>query len=164
MTDRPRRSDTRDPRRSREQALKVLFEADIRREDPAAALARVTGDAGEMALLDRDADSDEAGAGEPLDGFARALIEGVAANREAIDELISRFARRWSIPRMPVVDRNVLRLATYELLHEDTTPAIVISEAVGLAKSLSTDDSGRYVNGVLDSIRKDVEAGRGGAA
>lgn len=158
-----RRSDTRDPRRSRELALKVLFEADIRREDPLEALARVTGDAGELALLDRDADSDDAGAGSPLDGFARTLVEGVGTHRPAIDERISAHARRWSIPRMPVVDRNVLRLATYELMHEDTSPAIVISEAVELAKSLSTDDSGRYVNAVLDAIRKSVEAERSGA-
>lgn len=163
MADRPRRSDTTDPRRSREQALKVLFEADIRREAPADALRRVVGDAGELALLERDPEG-EGLAGEPLDGFARTLVEGVGTHREAIDELISRFARRWTIPRMPVVDRNVLRLATYELLHEDTSPAVVISEAVDLAKSLSTDDSGRYVNGVLDSIRKDVAAQRGGAA
>ncbi|MBW3659044.1 MAG: transcription antitermination factor NusB [Actinobacteria bacterium] len=163
MTDRVRRSDTTDPRRSRELALKVLFQADIRREDPRSALERVAADAGELALLDRDADSEDAGAGRPLDGFTRVLVEGVATHRDAIDERITRFARRWSIPRMPVVDRNVLRLATYELLHEDTPPAIVISEAVELAKSLSTDDSGRYVNGVLDAIRKDVEAQPGGA-
>jgi len=57
---------------------------------------------------------------------------------------------------MPVVDRTVLRLATYELIHEDTSPAIVIDEAVGLAKAMSTDDSGRYVNGVLESIRREL--------
>ena len=57
---------------------------------------------------------------------------------------------------MPVVDRTVLRMATYELLFEQTSPAVVINEAVELAKALSTDDSGRYVNGVLESVRKEI--------
>jgi N utilization substance protein B len=92
----------------------------------------------------------------PIDGFTRRLVEGVSANRAEIDQTIERFARRWAIHRMPVVDRTVLRLATFELLHEDTSPAVVINEAVDLAKSLSTDDSGRYVNGVLESVRRSV--------
>jgi transcription antitermination factor NusB len=96
----------------------------------------------------------------PVDGFTRALVLGVHDHAGEIDELISRFARRWSISRMPVVDRTVLRLATYELLHEPTGAAVVINEAVELAKSLSTDDSGRYVNGVLESIRKEIAARR----
>ncbi len=95
-----------------------------------------------------------------LDGFTRTLVLGVESNRAAIDELISRYSRRWAIPRMPVVDRNVLRLATYELLHEPTPPAVVIDEAIGLAKRLSTEDSGRFVNGVLESIRKELAEAR----
>ncbi|MCC5948744.1 MAG: transcription antitermination factor NusB [Nitriliruptoraceae bacterium] len=96
--------------------------------------------------------------GSPLDGFTRSLVAGVHADRERIDGLIARFARNWQISRMPAVDRTVLRLAVYELIHEDTSAAIVIDEAVGLAKSLSTDDSGRYVNGVLESIRRELAA------
>ncbi len=92
--------------------------------------------------------------GEAVDGFTRALVLGVHEHREAIDALIARYARRWQISRMPVVDRTVLRLATYELLHEPTPPAIVIDQAVALAKDLSTDDSGRYVNGVLEAVRR----------
>jgi transcription antitermination factor NusB len=91
-----------------------------------------------------------------LDGFTRALVLGVESHRAAIEALITRYSRRWAIPRMPVVDRNVLRLATYELLYEPTPPAVVIDEAIGLAKRLSTDDSGRFVNGVLESIRKEI--------
>ena len=96
--------------------------------------------------------------GPLLDDFTRSLVTGVHADRERIDGLIARFARKWQISRMPVVDRTVLRLATYELIHEDTSPAIVIDEAVGLAKAMSTDDSGRYVNGVLESIRRELAA------
>jgi hypothetical protein len=82
------------------------------------------------------------------------LVLGVADHEPRIDALIGRFARRWQIHRMPVLDRNVLRLGTYELLFEETSPAVVINEAVNLAKALSTDDSGRYVNGVLEAIRR----------
>jgi N utilization substance protein B len=191
MTDAARegrkRPDTRDPRRSRERALKVLFQADLRREPPLETLQRVVADPRALAMLDDldleapeqdavdrqrqaelDAEADttlgpEVGA-EPLDRFSRSLVEGVHDHRLEIDDVIGRFARRWTVSRMPVVDRNVLRLATYELLHEDTAPAVVIDEAVELAKALSTDNSGRYVNGVLDSIRRSVEEERGGAA
>ena len=96
--------------------------------------------------------------GSLLDDFTRTLVTGVHEDRVRIDGLIARFARKWQISRMPVVDRTILRLATYELIHEDTSPAIVIDEAVGLAKAMSTDDSGRYVNGVLESIRRELAA------
>jgi transcription antitermination factor NusB len=78
------------------------------------------------------------------------LVEGVAANRERIDELISSYAVGWTIERMPAVDRNVLRMGIYELLWRDEVPdAVVIDEAVALARTLSTDDSPRFVNGLL---------------
>jgi transcription antitermination protein NusB len=177
-----RRTDTKDPRRSRERALKILFQADVRGVEPVTTLQRLTDDPAARAMLD-DADDltseqellaqaeDDAAAGTTdraavraasIDGFTRTLVLGVADHRQEVDELIARFARRWQIHRMPVVDRKVLRLATYELLHEDTSPAVVINEAVNLAKSLSTDDSGRYVNGVLESIRKHLAARSGG--
>lgn len=98
-----------------------------------------------------------------VDEFTRRLVLGVNDHGEQIDGLITRYARRWAISRMPIVDRTVLRMATYELLHEDTSPAVVINEAVELAKALSTDDSGRYVNGVLESIRKSLDREVGGA-
>lgn len=163
-----RRTDTRDPRRSRERALKILFQADVRGVDADRALTAAADDDDARAMLDAVDDLTEDGTpparsapaddGPPpaIDGFTRALVLGVAQHRDRIDELISRYARRWQISRMPVVDRTVLRLATYELLHEATPAAVVIDQAVGLAKDLSTDDSGRYVNGVLESIRKDV--------
>ncbi len=89
-----------------------------------------------------------------LDGFTRSLVQGVADHRAELDELIQTYARRWTVARMPAIDRSVLRLGTYELAFETTSPAVVINEVIELAKSLSTEDSGRYVNGVLESVRK----------
>lgn len=85
--------------------------------------------------------------------YARYLIEGVQEHHADIDLLITTFADRWTIERMPVVDRNVIRLAVFELKWADDVPvAVAINEAVELAKSLSTEDSGRFVNGLLGRI------------
>jgi N utilization substance protein B len=119
-------------REARERALSLLYEAELK-ELPADAL---------LAEL-------------PVhpDPFAAELVRGVAAHRAAIDEVVARFAIDWALDRMPVVDRNVLRLAVFELLHRPDTPVgAVISEAVELAKRYSTEDSGRFVNGVLASV------------
>jgi transcription antitermination protein NusB len=155
----PRRTDTKDPRRARGRALKILFQADIRGVPARETLQRLVDEPDARAMLD---EADDAGEGTPsdqaIDGFTSSLVLGVGDHLEEIDQLISRYARRWQVSRMPVVDRTVLRVATYELLYEPTPPAVVIHEAVALAKALSTDDSGRYVNGVLESIRKDVAA------
>jgi len=193
----PRRTDTRDPRWSRERALKILFQADVRAVEPGQVVAQLDEDVAARAMLDEVEDladdqvllppmADEPGVevervdaageraasvearrrptepGAPLDGFTRSLVTGVHDHRVEIDTLIARYARRWQISRMPVVDRTVLRLATYELLHESTRPAIVIDQAVTLAKGLSTEDSGRYVNGVLESIRRHLAESDGG--
>jgi transcription antitermination protein NusB len=85
------------------------------------------------------------------------LVEGVAAHQERIDELIAGHARGWTLDRMPVIDRSVLRLAVFELLERPDVPiAVIIDEAVELAKRFSTDDSGRFVNGVLSAIARAV--------
>ena len=181
---RARRHDTRDPRAARTRALKILFQADVRGEDGEAALRRLSDDDRDRAILDdldlaeaveddaarirrlavadAAADStDQPPATSPLDGFTRQLVLGVADHREEIDGLLGTHARGWSVSRMPVVDRTVLRLATYEMLYEDTSPAVVINEALELAKSLSTEASGRYVNGVLEAVRKAIATRRG---
>ena len=89
--------------------------------------------------------------------FVVELVRGVGEHAERVDALIARFARDWAIDRMPAVDRNVLRLAVYELLERPDVPtAAVISEAVELAKRYSTDESGRFVNGVLASVAAEV--------
>ena len=85
--------------------------------------------------------------------YARALVQGVQDHHADIDELITRYADHWAISRMPVVDRNVIRVAVWELVWgEDVPVAVAINEAVELAKSYSTEDSGRFVNGVLGKI------------
>jgi N utilization substance protein B len=87
------------------------------------------------------------------DAFATELVEGVGSNRAGLDELISAHARNWDVDRMPALDRAILRIATFELVHTPDVPTgVVISEAVELAKQYSTDDSSRYVNGVLSAI------------
>ncbi|MCU1343839.1 MAG: nusB [Acidimicrobiia bacterium] len=98
-----------------------------------------------------------AGLPVPPDKLAVLLVVGVETHREEIDQLISGFAKGWSLERMPVIDRSVLRLATFELLQRPEVPvAVVLDEAVELAKHFSTDDSGRFVNGVLAAIAKQV--------
>jgi N utilization substance protein B len=154
------RPGTRNPHQSRERALKVLFQADLRQRDITEILDDVVADPDAVALLD-DADTDGQSPSDALarlDDYARTLVVGVASTIDEVDQVIQRFARRWTVSRMPVVDRNILRLATYELLHEDTPAAVVIDEALELAKALSTDNSGRFVNGVLESIRQWADA------
>jgi N utilization substance protein B len=81
------------------------------------------------------------------------LVEGVEANRARLDEVISEHARGWTLARMPAIDRTVLRIAGFELLgNADVPVAVILNEAVELAKRFSTDDSGRFVNGVLSSL------------
>lgn len=90
-----------------------------------------------------------------VDQRARDLAEGVDQHRAEIDELIAAHARGWTLKRMPAIDRTVLRIATFELGHRPDVPvAVVLDEAVELANAYSTDDSGRFVNGVLASVAK----------
>jgi len=93
--------------------------------------------------------------------FAERLVEGTLAHRDALDALISKQADNWRLARMPVVDRNILRLALFELLHEPETPhPVVIDEALEIAKRFSTPRSSQFINGVLDGVLKAREAGR----
>ncbi|MGH3341304.1 MAG: transcription antitermination factor NusB [Carbonactinosporaceae bacterium] len=119
--------------KARRRALDVLYEADMRGVDPPLVLA-------ESARR----------SGPPLADYTTTLVEGVAAHLARIDELLSIYSVGWALDRMPVVDRNVLRLGAYELLWMDTVPdAVAISEAVALARDLSTDESPSFVNGLL---------------
>ncbi|MBV9291456.1 MAG: transcription antitermination factor NusB [Frankiales bacterium] len=125
--------------KARKRALDVLFESDLRGTDTLATL---------QAWVDR--------ADPPVQDYARELVEGVAGNQTRIDEVLSAYAGDWPLERMPPVDRTALRLATFELLWRDDVPdAVVIDEAVELAKSLSTDDSPAFVNGVLARVLAD---------
>ena len=123
-------------REARERALGLLYEADAKGAAPAAVV-----------------DEQEL---EP-DEFAAALVRGVGEHLAETDELITRFAKGWTIERMPVIDRTLLRMAIFELAHRPDVPtAAVISEAVELAKRYSTDDSGRFVNGMLGRIADEL--------
>ena len=89
--------------------------------------------------------------------FADKLILGVLEKRPALDECIQRHAQNWDLRRMAVVDRNILRLAVYEMLfREDIPPIVSINEAVDIAKKFSTEDSGKFVNGILDKIKGEL--------
>ncbi|HEY9276302.1 MAG TPA: transcription antitermination factor NusB [Candidatus Nanopelagicaceae bacterium] len=122
--------------KARKAALDILYESDIRNISP---LKVLTEREQNIEFLIRE--------------FTKSLVTGVASNRDRIDEIILMRAKGWAIDRMPVVDRNILRLATHELLFDKSTPhSVVIDEAVELAKSLSTEDSSEYINGVLGAI------------
>ncbi|KAM9862419.1 transcription antitermination factor NusB [Leucobacter sp. BZR 635] len=91
--------------------------------------------------------------------YAREIVDGVTDHREEIDDLIASYAQGWTIDRMPNVDRAILRIASWEMLHNPEVPApVAINEAVGLAKEYSTDDSSRFVNGVLGKIAEHAKA------
>ena len=123
-------------RESRERALSLLYEAEVKEMTPAALLADLPVRA---------------------EAFVADLVSGVGAHRDRIDELISRFAIGWTLDRMPALDRNLLRLAVYELLERPDVPlGAVLSEAVELAKRFSTDESSRFVNGVLSGVAAEV--------
>jgi transcription antitermination protein NusB len=122
--------------KARKRAVDVLYAADLRRRSRADQLA------------------EEVAAGNPVvPEHTVRLVEGVEEHARRIDELIDRHASGWSLERLPDVDRAILRMAVFELLWVDDVPdAVVIDEAVELAKALSTDDSPAFVNGVLGAI------------
>lgn len=129
--------------KARKRAFQILFEADQRGESVQTVLA-------DWVRLSRTDDRQP-----PVGEFTMELVEGYAQYADRIDDLIVTYAVDWEIDRMPVVDRSILRLGAYELVWMDSTPdAVVIDEAVQLAKEFSTDDSPAFVNGLLD--RKSV--------
>ncbi len=90
--------------------------------------------------------------------FATELVEGTIAHLETIDTLLQNTSKNWKLHRMPIVDLSILRCATYEILHlNDVDPATTIDEAIEIAKSYSTPDSPKFINGILDNIRKKHE-------
>ena len=138
---------------ARQIALDVLYEAEIREMLPLDAFRmRQSAGWGNPQDSDDPAAVIEDPAPESL-AYARVLVEGVQEQNASLDALIAKYADHWTIERMPVIDRNLLRLALFELLCRDDVPvAVAINEVVELAKSLSTDDSGRFINGLLGKI------------
>ncbi|MFH1066594.1 MAG: transcription antitermination factor NusB [bacterium] len=92
--------------------------------------------------------------------YAEELIRGALEHRAELDQLISSYARNWKLSRITPVDRSILRLALHEMLHrDDIPPAGAINEAIEIAKMLSTEDSGKFINGILDHAKKDLKKG-----
>lgn len=122
--------------KARKRALDILFEAELREVDPLVTLA------------ERAADAEP-----PVRDYTRELVRGVTAERHAIDARIAAaLADDWSLKRLPRVDRNVMRLAVFEIDHTAVPDAVAVSEAIGLVSQLSTDDSPSFVNGVLGTV------------
>ena len=123
--------------KARKRALDILFESELRGEATGSTLA---------ARLERG--------DPPVNGYTVELVEGVLAHQERLDELLATYSEGWTLERMPAVDRNVLRIGLYELLYRDDVPdGVALAEAVGLASELSTDESPRFVNGLLGRLR-----------
>ena len=132
------------PRReARERALELLYEAEAKSQTPSEVLA-------DLAISP--------------DPFAIALVTGVAERRDEIDGHLERLAKDWTVERMPWVDRSILRIAAFELLARPDVPTgAILSEAVELAKRFSTEEAGRFVNGLLSNLARQVRT-EGGAA
>ncbi|HEY9086372.1 MAG TPA: transcription antitermination factor NusB [Candidatus Tyrphobacter sp.] len=125
-------------RMGREQALQALYAVEVGGRDPAEAIEEIV----------------DAGGGSEHRRFVRELVLGTLDFAPEADRVIGPLLDRWTIERLPALDRFILRMATYELYRSSTPPAVAINEAVELAKKFSTDDSGRYVNGVLNAIAR----------
>lgn len=139
-------------RLARQLALDVLYQAEIRDQLPTEALSLQRRAGWSVTLPEAGPGSNEPPTEEAI-SYASDLVEGVQDHSAAIDRLVDHYAERWALARMPVVDRNVLRLAVFELLWAPEVPAaVVINEAIELVKSLSTEDSGRYINGLLGRL------------
>lgn len=154
-------------REARERAVQFLFQYDLNPpENVDEALDHFWNSQSSAALAE---EKGPANWGQPVDlppanaseaslrTFAEPLIKGALEHRAESDELIKKHAKNWDIHRIAAVDRNILRLAIFEMLHRDDIPPIVsINEAVDIAKKFSTEDSGKFVNGILDKIKGDL--------
>lgn len=128
-------------RKSREFALQILFQLDITKEDPVKVLS------GSKEFLIKNKINDD---------FTKKLVFGVCENCKEIDNIIERFSENWRLDRMGVVDRNILRLAVFELLYcKDIPPKVTLNEAIDLGKKFGTEDSGSFINGILDRIQNE---------
>ncbi len=129
--------------KARELSLQYLYMFDIRGED-------IT--EGEKIFFDEQTDDEE------IILFAQSLVQGVQSNRGEIDSAIEEAAQNWELGRIATVDRNILRQAIYEILHrDDIPPKVSINEAIELGKKFSTANSGGFINGILDRIKRDNE-------
>ncbi len=137
--------------RARERSLQILFEWDARKEPIEDAIA---------AFYD-SLYSEQSETKPERDEFVDRLVKGVAENITEIDRRLAQHAEHWRIERMPAVDRNVLRLAIYEMLAMGTPPPVAIDEAIELARRFSGEESVHFVNGVLDAAKREIESAAG---
>ena len=135
--------------RSRQRALQVLFLWDLRKQEIDEALSSF------YETLGSDEDDPKP---TPVDAFMESLVRGTAAQAGAIDQRIAAKSANWRLERMPVVDRNILRLAVYEMDALKTPAAVAIDEALELARQFSGDESVPFINGVLDAVHRDPDA------
>ncbi len=128
-------------RRSRELALQVLYQWDVTGHDAAKTLVQF------QSHFSQDEQKDE---------FAERIVLGVLTQREEIDRIVEQYSENWRLERMTVIDRNLLRLATFELLFcDDIPPKVTLNEAIDLGKRFGSEDSSAFINGILDRIQKE---------
>jgi N utilization substance protein B len=129
-------------RQARELALQILFQIEFAPQIPSAEFLQV---------FEQTLSSD-------IVGYAEQIVEGVKENRAAIDSMIQTFSKNWKVDRMPTVDRNILRIAVFEMKmqQDNLKPSIVINEAIELAKKYGSTDSGSFVNGLLDQVSRSL--------
>lgn len=125
--------------KARRRAVETLYESDLRAQS-----------------VDEALESLSARMQTPVNPYTESIVRGVSQHREQIDETLATYAQGWTLDRMPAVDRAILRVGAWEVLWGDVPDGVALAEAVGLANDLSTDESGKYINGVLARI-KDVK-------
>ena len=135
--------------RSRERALQVLFQADVRQQRPEESI---------RAFYESPLNLEGSEAKPEPDPFMEQLVQGAMAGVAGIDQRIAGHSEHWRLERMPIVDRNILRMAVYEMTALGTPAPVVIDEALELARRFSSEESVAFINGVLDAVRR-VEAG-----
>jgi transcription antitermination protein NusB len=129
-------------RKSREFALQVLYQLDITRQDAIKTIAQFR---------------DHFPKKEKKDGFAERIVLGVLEHSQEINRLIEQYSENWRFDRMSIIDRNILRMATFELLYcEDIPPKVTLNEAIELGKRYGSEDSGSFINGILDQIQNEA--------
>ena len=133
--------------KAREQALQVLFQWDARKHSAQESIEAFYG----------SLSSEDGAARSSRDAFLEELVRGTVEQIEEIDGQITKHAEHWRLERMPAVDRNILRLAVFEMLHTDTPAPVLIDEAIELARRFSGKESVQFVNGVLDAVHRDTQ-------
>ncbi len=129
-------------RKSRELALQALYQSEITKEDTIHILSQLV---------------EEFSPDEGKDAFAERIVTGVREHSQKIDRLIEKYSENWRLDRMPIIDRSILRMAIYELLYcEEIPPKVTLNEAIDLGKRYGTEDSGSFINGILDRIQNEA--------